>query len=89
MYVFAANDEEHSVVLSFESVMLTNNVYSCMYVRIYLCVCDCMYVYVHSRFISFPIIHVIKYYYYESISLPVPIGRRSHICSREWGCGRG
>jgi len=37
MYVYAADVEEHQVVLSYESFLLTSNVYICMYVRMYLC----------------------------------------------------
>ena len=69
-----------SVVLSYGSILLTNNVRICMYVCMYLCMYIC---------ILFPAIHGYNYYSYESILFHVPIGKRSHICSREWGCGRG
>ena len=94
MYVFAADVEEHQWYLRMNLLCLlvmyifVCMYYVCIYVYVIVCICDCMYVYVHGL-IPFPLIHVIKYYSYESILFHVPIGRRSQICNRERGCGRG
>ena len=85
IYVCASDDEEHQWYFRMDLFcLLIMFVFVCMYVCMYVCIYVCMYI-----CILFPAIYGYKYYSYESILFHVSIGRRSHICSTEWGCGRG